>query len=82
MERQNLILTAVVILVILLAFIVAMTLSGNNSFQTGQLYFEYPNAWSQDYLLEISVRELSIPKSYSNPISPVPTDRINLLSLY
>ena len=50
MERQNLILTAVVILVILLAFIVAMALSGNNSFQTGQLYFEYPNAWSQDHI--------------------------------
>jgi hypothetical protein len=51
MERQNLVLTFVVILVILLAFIVAMALSGNNSFQNGQLYFEYPHAWSQDHML-------------------------------
>ncbi|MBI4813297.1 MAG: hypothetical protein HY802_02885 [Methanobacterium sp.] len=50
MESRNLILTVAVILVILLAFIVAMALSGNNSFQNGQLYFEYPNAWSQDYI--------------------------------
>ncbi|EKQ55725.1 MAG: hypothetical protein B655_0223 [Methanobacterium sp. Maddingley MBC34] len=51
MERQNLVLTVVVILVILLAFIVAMALSGNNSFQNGQLYFEYPHAWSQDHVI-------------------------------
>ena len=51
MERQNLILTVVVILVILLAFIVAMALSGNNSFQNGQLYFEYPHSWSQDQVI-------------------------------
>jgi hypothetical protein len=51
MERQNLVLTVAVILVILLAFIVAMALSGNNSFQNGQLYFEYPHAWSQDHVI-------------------------------
>lgn len=51
MERQNIILAVVIILVILLAFIVAIGLSGNNSFQNGQLYFEYPRAWSQDHVI-------------------------------
>lgn len=51
MERQKFILAGVVILVILLAFIVAMGLSGNNSFQNGQLYFEYPRDWSQDHVI-------------------------------
>jgi len=51
MERQNLILTAIGILVILLIFIAAIGLSGNNSFQNGQLYFEYPHAWSQDHVI-------------------------------
>ncbi|WP_281774820.1 hypothetical protein [Methanobacterium formicicum] len=51
MERQNLILAAVVILVVVLAFVVAMSLYGNNSFQKGQMSFQYPNAWAQDHVI-------------------------------
>lgn len=36
---------------ILLVIIVAMALSGNNTFQNGQVYFEYPHAWSQDHVI-------------------------------
>jgi uncharacterized protein (UPF0333 family) len=51
MERQNLILAAVVILVVVLAFVIAMSLYGNNSFQKGQMSFQYPNAWAQDHVI-------------------------------
>ncbi|MDO5835547.1 MAG: hypothetical protein Q4P17_03490 [Methanobacterium sp.] len=51
MERQNFILVGVVILVVLLVLIFAMGLSGNNTFQNGQVYLEYPRAWSQDHVI-------------------------------
>jgi hypothetical protein len=51
MERQNLILGAAVILILLVVLIIAFGLSGNNTFQNGQISFEYPNGWSQDNII-------------------------------
>lgn len=51
MEKQNLILVAVVILLILLAAVMINGFSGNNNFQNGQISFEYPNSWSQDHII-------------------------------
>ena len=42
---------AIVILVILVILIFASTFSGNNTFQNGQISFEYPNGWSQDHIV-------------------------------
>jgi len=51
MERQDLILGAILILVLLVVLIFAVAFSGNNTFQNGQVSFEYPNGWSQDHIV-------------------------------
>jgi hypothetical protein len=45
------ILGAIVILVLLVVLIFAVAFSGNNTFQNGQVSFEYPNGWSQDHIV-------------------------------
>lgn len=45
MERNNVILPVLLILVIVVVLL--FTFSGSNTFQMGQITFDYPNGWSQ-----------------------------------
>ena len=47
MERDQLLLPGIIILVVLIVLVIAITFSGNNTFNTGTVSFEYPNTWSQ-----------------------------------
>ena len=51
MDRDRLILPAIIIIVILIAAIVIAALAGNNTFNSGSLFFEYPKTWSQDHVV-------------------------------
>lgn len=51
MKSERLILPAIIIIVILVAAIVIVALAGNNTFNSGSLYFEYPKTWSQDHVV-------------------------------
>lgn len=44
MDRDRLILPAIIIIVILVVAIVIVALAGNNTFNSGSLYFEYPKS--------------------------------------
>ena len=50
MERDNSILAVVVFLALVLILVFAIAISGNNTFQNGQISFEYPNGWAQDHV--------------------------------
>ncbi|MGC9517812.1 MAG: hypothetical protein ACP5C3_08975 [Methanomicrobiales archaeon] len=51
MEKEDLILPAILILVFLILIVAIFSFSGNNTFQTGNVYFEYPNNWAQDHVV-------------------------------
>ena len=51
MDRDRLFLPAIIIIVILVAAIIIAALAGNNTFNSGSLYFEYPKAWSQNHVV-------------------------------
>ena len=48
MDRNQYFLPVIVILVVVIALIIALSFSGNNTFNTGTVSFQYPNSWSQD----------------------------------
>ena len=48
MDRNQYFLPVIVILVVVIALIIALSFSGNNTFNTGTVSFLYPNSWSQD----------------------------------
>ena len=50
MDNNRLIIPAIIIILILIAAVI-IAFSGNNTFNTGSLSFEYPNAWSQDHVV-------------------------------
>lgn len=39
------------ILVFLILIVAIFSFSGNNTFQTGKVYFEYPNNWAQEHVV-------------------------------
>jgi len=49
MERNNLILPVILILVIVVVLLIAFT--GSNTFQMGQISFDYPDGWSQESII-------------------------------
>jgi hypothetical protein len=48
MDKERFLLPAIIIVVVLVIVVVAVSLTGNNSFQTGNVAFEYPNSWYQE----------------------------------
>lgn len=71
MEKQDLILGVVVIFVILLAAVLINSFTGSNTFQTGQVSFEYPNSWSQDHVIgnfsnDSLYSEITLKKNFPN----------------
>ncbi|AEG19008.1 hypothetical protein [Methanobacterium paludis] len=51
MDLDRYVLPVIAILVILILIVTAISLSGNSTFQTGNLHFEYPNTWNQDHIV-------------------------------
>ncbi|NYB51278.1 MAG: hypothetical protein HVN35_01750 [Methanobacteriaceae archaeon] len=51
MEKKDLILGVIVVLVIIMISVIITAFSGNNTFQNGQISFEYPKDWSQDHIV-------------------------------
>jgi hypothetical protein len=48
MDKERFLLPAIIIVVLLVIVVVAVSLTGNSTFQTGNVAFEYPNAWNQE----------------------------------
>lgn len=48
MDRENYILPGILILVLLIVLVVAISFSGNSTFQMGKVSFQYPSGWSQN----------------------------------
>ena len=51
LDIDRYVLPGIVILVVLIVIVIAVSLSGNSTFQNGNVYFEYPNAWTQDHVV-------------------------------
>jgi hypothetical protein len=51
MERNRLILPGIIIAVVVIIAIIAALSFGNNVFNTGKLYFEYPKSWGQNHVV-------------------------------
>lgn len=49
MERDQLILIGLVVVVVLFIAVILISLTGNNTFQKGNIYFEYPNSWAEEH---------------------------------
>ncbi|MGZ7135056.1 MAG: hypothetical protein ACXVHY_04205 [Methanobacterium sp.] len=49
MENDRLILPAIIIILILIVAVLIVAFAGNNTFNSGNLYFEYPKSWTQDH---------------------------------
>jgi hypothetical protein len=49
MNRDRLILTGIIIIVVAIVAILIVSFVGNNTFNSGNLYFQYPKSWSQDH---------------------------------
>jgi hypothetical protein len=48
MDRDQYLLPGIIILVVIVVLVIALSFSGNNSFNMGTVSFEYPNTWSQE----------------------------------
>ncbi|MDD1763595.1 MAG: hypothetical protein LUQ70_02645 [Methanobacteriaceae archaeon] len=48
MDKERFLLPAIIIVVVLVIVILAVSLTGNNTFQSGNVAFEYPESWSQE----------------------------------
>lgn len=48
MDKERFLLPAIIIVVLLVVVVVAISLTGNTNFQTGNVAFEYPNSWYQE----------------------------------
>ncbi|MBM4241842.1 MAG: hypothetical protein FJ150_09325 [Euryarchaeota archaeon] len=51
MDRDNLILPVIVILLLVILAVVAFSLSGNNTFGRGNISFQYPNSWAENHVV-------------------------------
>ncbi|MEN4017927.1 MAG: hypothetical protein PQ975_09980 [Methanobacterium sp.] len=51
MERNRLILPGIIVAVVVIIAIIAALSFGNNVFNTGKLYFEYPKSWGQNHVV-------------------------------
>ena len=51
MDNDRLILPAIIILLILIAAVIIVAFAGNNTFSSGNIYFEYPKSWTQDHVV-------------------------------
>jgi hypothetical protein len=51
MDENRYILPGIIILVVVLIVVVALAFTGNNTFETGKLSFEYPNSWGQNSMV-------------------------------
>ncbi|UTB33589.1 MAG: hypothetical protein NKF70_04990 [Methanobacterium sp. ERen5] len=51
MEKNQYLMPVIIVLVVIIALILALSVSGNNTFNTGTVSFQYPNSWSQDSLV-------------------------------
>jgi len=51
LEKEDLILPAILILIFLILIVTIFSFAGNNTFQTGKVYFEYPNNWAQEHVV-------------------------------
>lgn len=51
MDREKYFLPGIIILVVILVIVIAVAFSGNNTFNTGTVSFEYPNEWSQQQVI-------------------------------
>ncbi len=51
MDRDHYLLPGILILIVIVVLIVAYAFSGNNTFNTGTVSFEYPKAWSQSNVI-------------------------------
>ncbi|MEN6330284.1 MAG: hypothetical protein ABFC91_08340 [Methanobacteriaceae archaeon] len=48
MDKERFLLPAIIIVVVLVIVVVAVSLTGNNTFQSGNVAFDYPNSWYQE----------------------------------
>jgi hypothetical protein len=48
LDRDQYLLPGLIILVVIVVLVIALSVSGNNSFKMGTVSFEYPNSWSQE----------------------------------
>jgi hypothetical protein len=51
MDRNQYLLSGIIILVVLVVAVIAFAFSGNNNFNSGTVSFEYPKAWSQNTMV-------------------------------
>lgn len=51
MDRNQLILPGIIILVVVIIAIILATNVGNNTFDSGTLYFQYPKSWNQEQVI-------------------------------
>ena len=51
MDRESFILPGILIVVVLIILVLVVAFSGNNTFQTGKVSFQYPSGWSQTSLV-------------------------------
>jgi hypothetical protein len=48
MDKEKWLLPGILIILVLILVFVAVSFSGNNQFQTGNVYFQYPSSWAQE----------------------------------
>ena len=51
MDRDQIVLPGIIILVVILVLVIVVAFSGNNTFNMGTISFEYPNGWSQQQVI-------------------------------
>ena len=51
MDRNQYLLSGIIILVVLVVAVIAFAFSGNSTFNSGTVSFEYPKAWSQNSMV-------------------------------
>jgi hypothetical protein len=51
LDRDQYLLPGILILIVIVVLVVAFAFSGNSSFNTGTVSFEYPKAWSQSNVI-------------------------------
>jgi hypothetical protein len=51
LEKEDLILPGILILIFLILIVAIFSFAGNSTFQTGKVYFEYPNNWAQEQVI-------------------------------
>lgn len=49
MDRDRLILAGIIIAVVVIAAVLIASFTGNNTFDSGSVYFQYPRSWGQNH---------------------------------